>query len=265
MWFPSQYENHCSQKAHWRSVGWARTGRLYRETTYSIEVSSSGWFNNDSLLLFGVPEQWTDIQFVCSFSFLFSRLFFSCLLSCSIGQGAQQRQTRETKRWHECNGRCGFLLFIEIEEASFFASVLSARQFSWVIFVVPFCANLFSAFFIVFNKARQRVAIWTRHSYERQLRKQFIEHRQVLVSPIVLVILSFPRYLGSSLSGCVKASWNPWLLHLFHSIDIVHVSIQWVHQQLATTIRWHMMPFPRHDMKNGFRTIDWSRWYEGWI
>ena len=78
-------------------------------------------------------------------------------------------------------------------------------------FVAPFLANLFSALFIIFKMARQRAAIRTRRSYEQQLFEQFNEHKQLIASPIILVILSFPRLLISLLSGCVKASRTPWL------------------------------------------------------
>lgn len=88
-------------------------------------------------------------------------------------------------------------------------------------FIVPFCANLFSAFFIIFNMARQRAMIRTRHNYEHQLRKQFSEHKQLIASPIVLVILGFSRFLISLLSGCVKASRNPWLLLSGYFISFV--------------------------------------------
>ena len=103
-------------------------------------------------------------------------------------------------------------------------------------FVVPFCASLFSAFFIIFNMARQRAMLRTRHSYEHQLRKQFSEHKQLIVSPIVLVILAFRRFLISLLSECVKASRNPWLLLSGYFISFVPSACVFVIFVLPSTL-----------------------------
>ncbi|CAF3462739.1 unnamed protein product, partial [Rotaria socialis] len=61
-------------------------------------------------------------------------------------------------------------------------------------FIVPFFIYLFFAIFIIFNIARHRSITRIQHTYEQQ----------PVVSPIVLVILSFPRLLISLFSGCVK-------------------------------------------------------------
>ena len=78
-------------------------------------------------------------------------------------------------------------------------------------FIVPFSINLFSVICIIYNMARRRATIRVRENYEHQFIEQFNEHKQLIVSPIVLVILSFPRLLISLFSGCVKVSRNPWL------------------------------------------------------
>ncbi|CAF0942894.1 unnamed protein product [Adineta steineri] len=78
-------------------------------------------------------------------------------------------------------------------------------------FVVPFAINLFSALYIIINIARQRTTTRTKFSYRQQLLNQINEHKQLIISSIVLAILLFPRFLISLLSTCVKASQNPWL------------------------------------------------------
>ncbi|CAF3627819.1 unnamed protein product [Rotaria socialis] len=91
----------------------------------------------------------------------------------------------------------------------------SAEKYSTVIqlfhFIAPFLINLLSAIFIIYSMARQRAMFQTRQSYKHQLLKQFNEHKQLIVSPIVFVILSVPRLLISLFSGCIKVSRNPWL------------------------------------------------------
>ena len=73
-------------------------------------------------------------------------------------------------------------------------------------FLAPFSTNLFSALFIVFRTASQRSVSRVRSSYRQHLCVQFAEHKQLLISPIILVILSLPRLIISLLSGCIEVS-----------------------------------------------------------
>jgi hypothetical protein len=78
-------------------------------------------------------------------------------------------------------------------------------------FIVPFSCNLLSALFIVVTVARHRSVIRTGQSYKQHFREQLNEHKQLLISPLILVVLSVPRLIISLLSGCIKSSRNPWL------------------------------------------------------
>ncbi|CAM4765337.1 unnamed protein product [Rotaria magnacalcarata] len=95
-------------------------------------------------------------------------------------------------------------------------------------FIAPFFINLFSAIFIIFNIARHRSITRIQHTYEQQLLQQFNEHKQLVVSPIVLVILSVPRLLISLFSGCVKISRSPWLYLLGYFISFIPSSFIFV-------------------------------------
>ncbi|CAF1193465.1 unnamed protein product [Adineta steineri] len=77
--------------------------------------------------------------------------------------------------------------------------------------VTPFIANLISAFYIVFGTARQRSITRTKQTYIRHILEQIIEHKQLIISPLILLILSMPRLIISLISGCVDVSNNPWL------------------------------------------------------
>jgi hypothetical protein len=77
--------------------------------------------------------------------------------------------------------------------------------------VGPFIANLFSALFIIFGAARQRSIARISQSYKEHVREQLSEHKQLLISPVILLVLSLPRLIISLLSGCVQASSNSWL------------------------------------------------------
>ncbi|UJR18323.1 hypothetical protein I4U23_005225 [Adineta vaga] len=77
--------------------------------------------------------------------------------------------------------------------------------------IAPFCANLFSALFIVFRIARQRSVSQNRSTYRQHIHQQFNEQKQLLISPVILLILSLPRLIISLLPGCLKTTDNLWL------------------------------------------------------
>jgi hypothetical protein len=77
--------------------------------------------------------------------------------------------------------------------------------------VTPFVVNLLSALFIIFGTARQRSATRTRQTYREHVLEQLSEHKQLVISPVILLVLSLPRLIISLLSGCVKVSSNSWL------------------------------------------------------
>jgi hypothetical protein len=77
--------------------------------------------------------------------------------------------------------------------------------------VVPFIANLFSALFIIFGSARQRSVARVRQSYREHIYEQLSEHKQLVIGPAILLVLSLPRLIISLLSGCVDTSHYLWL------------------------------------------------------
>jgi hypothetical protein len=77
--------------------------------------------------------------------------------------------------------------------------------------VAPFIANLLSALFIIFGAARQRSVTRTKQTYREHVFEQLSEHKQLVISPIILLVLSLPRLIISLLSGCLNASRYSWL------------------------------------------------------
>ena len=75
----------------------------------------------------------------------------------------------------------------------------------------PFLANLFSALLIILGTARQRSAVRSNTNYREHLRTQLRHHKQLLISPTILVVLALPRLVISLLSECLSASSYPWL------------------------------------------------------
>jgi hypothetical protein len=77
--------------------------------------------------------------------------------------------------------------------------------------VVPFIANLFSALFIIFGAAQRRSVAQTKQTYREHVCEQLSEHKQLIISPVILLVLASPRLLISLLSRCVNAASSPWL------------------------------------------------------
>jgi hypothetical protein len=76
--------------------------------------------------------------------------------------------------------------------------------------VAPFLANLCSALFIIFGVARQRSVSRTGQTFSEHVQKQFKEHKQLIISPMILLVLSIPRLIISLLPRCVKVSEDLW-------------------------------------------------------
>lgn len=77
--------------------------------------------------------------------------------------------------------------------------------------LVPSIANLCSALYIIFGTARQRSAAQTKQTFREHVLKQLSEHKQLVISPIILLVLALPRLIISLVSGCIDPSSNPWL------------------------------------------------------
>ena len=87
--------------------------------------------------------------------------------------------------------------------------------------VAPFVANLLSALYIIFGTAGQRSVARSKLNYRQYVLKQMQEHRQLLISPIILLVLALPRIIISLISECVDPSSNPWLYLIGYFISFM--------------------------------------------
>ena len=78
--------------------------------------------------------------------------------------------------------------------------------------VAPLVANLISALFIIFRGARQRSVTRTNQSFSEHVQAQFSEHKQLIISPIILLALSLPRLIILLLPGCSKVKSSEYFL-----------------------------------------------------
>ncbi|CAF3621690.1 unnamed protein product [Adineta steineri] len=78
-------------------------------------------------------------------------------------------------------------------------------------FFTPFLINLFSAIFIIITTARQRATTQIKFVYLKQFKNKLKQHKHLLISPIILIILSLPRLIISFTLDCKKSSEYFWL------------------------------------------------------
>jgi hypothetical protein len=73
-------------------------------------------------------------------------------------------------------------------------------------FLIPFIINIISALLIIIKTTRQR------STTQKQLRRiehflnQFQQHKHLLISPCILILLGLPRLIMSFLSGCMSST-----------------------------------------------------------
>jgi hypothetical protein len=78
-------------------------------------------------------------------------------------------------------------------------------------FLLPFALNIISALIIVFSISRIRFIAQNQYTFENHFYEQLSRNKHLLISPIILVLLALPRLIIALMSGCVKATRDPWL------------------------------------------------------
>ncbi|CAF0767234.1 unnamed protein product [Adineta steineri] len=102
-------------------------------------------------------------------------------------------------------------------------------------FIAPFLANLISAIFIIIYITRLKTTVQSQFSSQQQLLNQINQHKQLVISPIILAILLFSRFLISLLSTCIKSSQNPWLYLCGYFVSFIPSSFIFVIFVLPST------------------------------
>ena len=88
-------------------------------------------------------------------------------------------------------------------------------------FFTPFLLNFSSAIFIIIETARQRVATQTKQFYSKEFRKKFKQHKHLLLSPILVMLLSLPRLILTFQLDCHKSSEHFWLYLFAYFVSFI--------------------------------------------
>ena len=89
-----------------------------------------------------------------------------------------------------------------------YSSWLSVYNYVVVIFhfLVPFLLNIVFSLLIMILAARRRSTVQQHLTALQHFREQFQQHKNLLISPCVLILLAVPRLIMSFTSGCMSSS-----------------------------------------------------------
>ena len=101
----------------------------------------------------------------------------------------------------------------------------SVQLFDWLLnifhFAFPFSINCISASIIIITAARTRSKSQKTRSFEEHLRQQLKNHKHLLISPAILIVLAFPRLILSFLSGCMESARDSWFYLVGYFISFI--------------------------------------------
>ncbi|CAF0959222.1 unnamed protein product [Adineta ricciae] len=104
--------------------------------------------------------------------------------------------------------------------------------YDWIIniihFAFPFLINFISALMIIIISARNRSNIQRKKPRKTVLHEQFQQHKHLLISPIVLILLAVPRLIISFVSKCMKSAREPWLYLIGYYISFIPSMLNFV-------------------------------------
>jgi hypothetical protein len=85
----------------------------------------------------------------------------------------------------------------------------------------PFLINLIAAIFLITHKSRRQSNLHSDRGYKQIFREQVLEHRRLLIAPVVLVILALPRLINPFTSKCMKSAKDSWIFLIGYFIAVV--------------------------------------------
>lgn len=103
-------------------------------------------------------------------------------------------------------------------------------------FITPFFINLFSAIFIIIVTGRQRDIKRMGNLHMKQFKNKLKQHKHLLISPVILVILSLPRLVISFTLDCKKSSKHFWLYLIGYFISFMPSILVFVVFVLPSTV-----------------------------
>jgi hypothetical protein len=88
-------------------------------------------------------------------------------------------------------------------------------------FCVPFAINCISALIVIITAARIRSNSQKAKPFKKYLYDQLQYHKQLLISPSILITLALPQLVISFLSGCMKSKRDSWFYLFGYFISFI--------------------------------------------
>jgi len=87
--------------------------------------------------------------------------------------------------------------------------------------LTPFIINFLSVIILITKQSHQKLTIQTHQSYKEILHEQFQEHKHILISPIVLIILALPRVIIAFAVKCMKSIDDSWIFLIGYFLSFI--------------------------------------------
>jgi len=122
-------------------------------------------------------------------------------------------------------------------------------------FIGPFLINLVSTIILITNKSRQQSRVHPQRTYQEILREQFLKQKHLIISPIILIILAFPRLIIIFVSKCMKSADNVWLYLVGYFISFIPPMLTFIvfivpskffRKQLCSRVRQYQRAIQQH-------------------
>ena len=101
----------------------------------------------------------------------------------------------------------------------------SLRVYNYIIHIVhiagPFLTNLISVIILLKVKARQKLAIYPNRTDTQVLMEQCREFKHLIIAPIALMTLTFPRLIALFMSKCMQSSNDAWFYLIGYFISFI--------------------------------------------
>ncbi|CAF1565069.1 unnamed protein product [Rotaria magnacalcarata] len=94
--------------------------------------------------------------------------------------------------------------------------------------ITPFVLNLSSALLIIVKIARNRSTIKTQTTYIMHVRQEFRQHRHLIISPVILVVLVLPHLIISFTTNCMKSPRDPWMFLFSYFIACIPSTVTFI-------------------------------------
>ncbi|CAF4339923.1 unnamed protein product [Rotaria sp. Silwood2] len=87
--------------------------------------------------------------------------------------------------------------------------------------LTPCSINVISALWIITVLAHNRTGVQPDQSFQQHLQHQVQQHRHLLLTPCMVILLSLPRLIISFTSGCMRSAREPWLYLIGYFVSFI--------------------------------------------